>query len=96
MARPHANRKQKSNKCKWVPKDVTELTTVTANGEKDDTDPAWGPIKTCAYQILDETEEIYETKSLERRWRMALNLFHRRCFTNDNMKVLFSLGSFQP
>ena len=87
--RTAASKNQKFNKYKWVPKHVTELAAVTATGEKDDTNPALLPIKTCAYQIFDEIEQISDTKSMDRRWRMALNLFHRRCFTNDNMKVVF-------
>ena len=77
------------NPKKWVPKNLHVLRSVTVDGEKDDADKPAGPIQTTTFQIVDETEELpaHQTTSLERRWRMAVNLFHRRCFTNDPLKV---------
>ena len=62
---------------------------MTVDGEKDDAETQHGPIQTTTFQIIDETEELpaHNTKSLDRRWRAAVNLFHRRCFTNDPLKV---------
>ena len=71
-----------------MPKNLHLRRSVTVDGEKDDAQfPV--PIQTTTFQIIDETEELpaHNTKSLERRWRAAVNLFHRRCFTNDPLKV---------
>ena len=77
------------NPKKWVPKNLHVLRSVTVDGEKDDADESAGKIQTTTFQIVDETEELpaHQTQSLDRRWRMAVNLFHRRCFTNDPLKV---------
>ena len=89
------------NKGKWVPKGLATVLPAWTDGQKDDWDSSFGEIKTSAYQIWDEAEELpaQATKSLERRWRMAVNIFHRRCFTNDRLKVAEwcnLLLSFQP
>ena len=88
-ARAKAKGSGAHSQAKWVPKGLTTVLPSTADGTKDDTDSSFGEIKTSAYQIWDEAEELpaQATKSLERRWRMAVNLFHRRCFTNDRTKV---------
>ena len=89
-ARPGGKGPGARSQGKWVPKNkINAILPSTADGSKDDTDTSFGEIKTSTYRIYDESEELpaQATKSLERRWMMAVNIFHRRCFTNDRVKV---------
>ena len=100
-ARAKSTGRGAATKGKWVPKGLATVLPAVTDREKDDQDDSFGEIKTSAYQIWDEAEELpaQATKSLERRWRMAVNIFHRRCFTNDRVKVAEwcnLLLSFQP
>ena len=91
---PSQSLRQRWHKAKgggfWAPVALTKVTTCTVGSEKDDQDDSFGKIELTAFQIWDETEEwpaYLWTRSLDRRWRMAVNLFHRRSFTNNPLKV---------